>query len=41
MSAKYKPSDYEVLRHRCAELKEAGWVSQTLKSTVIRGWMAL
>ncbi len=25
MSAKYKPSDYEVLRRRCVELKESGW----------------
>jgi transposase len=23
--AKYRPSDYELLRRRCAELKEAGW----------------
>jgi len=40
--ASYKPSDYEVLRRRCAELKEMGWrqnkIAQALGLT--EGWVS-
>ncbi|GAB2793856.1 hypothetical protein GCM10027275_43540 [Rhabdobacter roseus] len=40
--AKYKRSDYELLRRRCAELKEAGWkqtsIAQALGLT--EGWVS-
>lgn len=40
--AKYKPSDYELLRRRCAELKEAGWkqvrIARALGLT--EGWVS-
>lgn len=40
--AKYKQSDYELLRRRCAELKEAGWkqakIAQALGLT--EGWVS-
>ncbi len=37
----YKPSDYELLRKRCAQLKEAGW-KQTKTAQVpglTEGWV--
>ena len=38
----YKPSDYELLRRRCAELKDAGWkqvaIAQALGLT--EGWVS-
>ena len=38
----YKPSDYELLRRRCADLKEAGWkqtnIAQALGLT--EGWVS-
>lgn len=38
----YKPSDYELLRKRCAQLKEAGWkqtkIAQALGLT--EGWVS-
>ncbi len=42
MSAKYKPSDYEVLRRRCAELKEAGWKQKDIASALglTEGWVS-
>lgn len=40
--AAYKPSDYELLRRRCAELKEQGWkqskIAQALGLT--QGWVS-
>lgn len=40
--AKYKQSDYEVLRQRCVELNQAGWkqghIAQT--SGLIQGWVS-
>lgn len=42
MSAKYKPSDYEVLRRRCVELKEAGWKQKHIASALglTEGWVS-
>ena len=42
MSAKYKPSDYEVLRRRCVELKEAGWKQKDIASALglTEGWVS-
>ncbi len=42
MSAKYKPSDYELLRRRCAELKEAGWKQKDIASALglTEGWVS-
>lgn len=40
--ALYKPSDYELLRRRCAELKQQGWqqakIAQALGLT--EGWVS-
>lgn len=42
MKAKYKPSDYEVLRRRCVELKEAGWKQKDITSALglTEGWVS-
>ena len=42
MSAKYKPSAYEVLRRRCVELKEAGWKQKdiALALGLTEGWVS-
>ena len=42
MSAKYKPSDYEVLRRRCVELKESGWKQNdiALALGLTEGWVS-
>ena len=42
MSAKYKPSDYEVLRRRCVELKGAGWKQKDIASAfgLTEGWVS-
>lgn len=42
MSAKYKPSDYEVLRRRCVEMKESGWKQQDISTALglTPGWVS-
>ena len=42
MKAKYKPSDYEVLRRRCVELKETGWKQKDIASVLgmTEGWVS-
>lgn len=42
MSAKYKPSAYEVLRRRCVELKESGWKQNeiALALGLTEGWVS-
>ena len=42
MSAKYKPSDYELLRRRCVELKAAGWKQKDIASALglTEGWVS-
>ena len=42
MSAKYKPSDYEVLRRRCVELREADWKRKDIASALglTEGWVS-
>lgn len=42
MSAKYKSSDYELLRRRCVELKEAGWKQKDIASALglTEGWVS-
>lgn len=42
MNANYKPSDYEVLRRRCVELKEAGWKQKdiALALGLTEGWVS-
>lgn len=42
MSAKYKPSGYEVLRRRCVELKESGWKQKdiALALGLTEGWVS-
>ncbi|MFD2935463.1 helix-turn-helix domain-containing protein [Spirosoma flavum] len=40
--ATYKPSDYELLRRRCAQLKDTGW-KQTQIATALgltEGWVS-
>ena len=34
MRAIYKPSDYEVFRKRCVEMKEAGWRQKDISSAL-------
>lgn len=42
MKSKYKQSDYEVLRRRCVELKEAGWQQKdiALALGLSEGWVS-
>lgn len=42
MSAKYKTSEYEVLRRRCVELKESGWKQKDIASAfgLTEGWVS-
>lgn len=42
MSAKYKPSEYEVLRRRCVELKESGWKQKDIALVfgLTEGWVS-
>ena len=42
MSAKYKPSDYEVLRRRCVEMKESGWKQKDIATALglTPGWVS-
>lgn len=42
MKANYKPSDYEVLRRRCVELKETGWKQKDIASALgmTEGWVS-
>jgi len=34
MSAKYKPSDYEVLRRHCVGMKESGWQQKDIATAL-------
>ena len=40
--ATYKPSDYELLRRRCAQLKEQGWKQTTIAQALglTEGWVS-
>lgn len=40
--ASYKPSDYELLRRRCAHLKEQGWVQNKIAQALglTQGWVS-
>jgi len=42
MSAKYKPSDYEVFRRRCVEMKESGWKQKDIATALglTPGWVS-
>ena len=42
MSAKFKPSDYEVLRRRCVEMKESGWKQKDIATALglTPGWVS-
>jgi transposase len=42
MSAKYKPSEYEVLRRRCVELKDSGWKQNDIAAALglSEGWVS-
>ncbi len=42
MSAKYKPSDYGLLRRRCVELQAPGWKQKDIASALglTEGWVS-